>query len=626
VLVSSNPPAGGGLASPPTAITLTFSEEPEPSLATIRLTGPTGAPIEIEPPVRLPSDARSLSARVPELARGIYAVEWRVVSRVDGHPTAGSFSFGVGTTPEQAEITRSSELTETPSTSPMEIAARFLLLAGVVALLGATCAGAANFAGPDRGVRLAAAAWVASVIGLGLLTVAQHASTAVGFGDFLDTYAGRAALGRSIGLGIIGLALLDARRASETFARVALACAALTAAALIGVHVAAGHAAVSSGLTQWATVAGQWAHFVAAGVWIGGLAALLLGTRGAPTRDKAAAVRRFSAAAAVALAVVVATGVARGAVALGSWDDLVSTAYGRVVLAKVLLVVGIGLLAWRNRRRSVPVAEASLGPLRRVSTAELGLAVLAIGAAALLGSLSPPVEVDRLGLSVEGRDPTGSVDARLETEWAVAGPNRFELHLEDDRTGDPLDADRVTLRFVAPDDPGVPASTLPLERSDDARTWVGAGGNLEFPGRWLVSAVAERAARSRVVPLELEIEGPPLFLSVDAFPGQPRRYSVQLSDNSFIRFTVDPVRKARQQVTVEFFHFFGEPRPVEQVVVTAARPDNRTRQLPLRRRSPSSFDGRVALDAGATRFAVIGRTPEGVRLYGEYDLDVVNEQ
>jgi hypothetical protein len=208
----------------------------------------------------------------------------------------------------------------------------------------------------------------------------------------------------------------------------------------------------------------------------------------------------------------------------------------------------------------------------------------------------------------------------------VAGPNRFELHLEDDRTGDPLDADRVTLRFVAPDDPGVPASTLPLERSDDARTWVGAGGNLEFPGRWLVSAVAERAARSRVVPLELEIEGPPLFLSVDAFPGQPRRYSVQLSDNSFIRFTVDPVRKARQQVTVEFFHFFGEPRPVEQVVVTAARPDNRTRQLPLRRRSPSSFDGRVALDAGATRFAVIGRTPEGVRLYGEYDLDVVNEQ
>ena len=80
---------------------------------------------------------------------------------------------------------------------------------------------------------------------------------------------------------------------------------------------------------------GQWSHIVAAGVWLGGLAALLLGMRGAPSADKAAAVRRFSRFAAVALAVVVVTGVGRSVHALSSWDALVSSGYGQAILVKV---------------------------------------------------------------------------------------------------------------------------------------------------------------------------------------------------------------------------------------------------------------------------------------------------
>ncbi len=84
-----------------------------------------------------------------------------------------------------------------------------------------------------------------------------------------------------------------------------------------------------------------------------------------------------------------------------------------------------------------------------------------------------------------------------------------------------------------------------------------------------------------MVPLQLHIAGPPLFRSVDAFPGQPVRYSVQLADNSFIRLTAEPVRHRRQRMTVEFFEYFSESRPISQMTLTATGADGTTRQLPV---------------------------------------------
>ena len=111
-----------------------------------------------------------------------------------------------------------------------------------------------------------------------------------------------------------------------------------------------------------------------------------------------------------------------------------------------------------------------------------------------------------------------------------------------------------------------------------------------------------------MVPLELDIEGPPLFLSVDAFPGMPVRYSVQLADNSFIRLTVEPAPSGRQRVTVEFFEYFSDRRPVRQLTLTATGADQTTRQLPVRRQSSSSFVSDADLAPGPTQIAVIGRT------------------
>ena len=79
--------------------------------------------------------------------------------------------------------------------------------------------------------------------------------------------------------------------------------------AAMAVHVDAGHAAAGASRST-VRIAEQWAHFAAVGIWLGGLLALLVGLRGAPSSAKAAAVRRFSTIAAFALVVVVGTGVA----------------------------------------------------------------------------------------------------------------------------------------------------------------------------------------------------------------------------------------------------------------------------------------------------------------------------
>ncbi len=605
-------------------MTLTFSEEPDPSLATIKLTGPRGAPVGTGSPMAVPGDPRSLAVRVPTLAKGVYAVNWRVVSRIDGHPTGSTFFFGVGVTPEQAQLATAATASNTPAASPMEILGRFLFLAGVVMLLGAACAGAGGFGGERRGLPVAAVAWPVTAIGLLVLAIAQRSSAAVGFADFLDTYAGRAVQGRRArarrrGRGPVGRpgrSIRD-RREGRALDR---------GRGVRGDDRRARFRGARGDILRRDSMDDERGPVVT-----------LRGRRSLDRRPGRAGHRHSRCAVRIqgdlGPAVLPGScnrigsgrpdrGRARSLVALGSWDELVSTGYGQVILAKVALVGVIGLLALRNRLRSVPAAATNLNPLRRVSAGELTVAGVAIVAAAVLGALSPPVDVPPLGLAVNGTDASGAVEAHLVTQWAVPGPNRFDVRLDDRATGRALDATRVDLRFVPLDDPGIPASTLRLKRGTESGSWFGSGTNLAFPGRWRVSAVAGSAAESRVVPLELYVNGPPLFLSVDAFPGQPVRYSVQLADNGFIRLTVEPAGGARQRITVEFFDYFSEKRPVNQLVLTAKSPDEPTRQLPVRRRDASSFVSRARLAPGRTRIDVIARTADGTRLYGTYTVDV----
>src|ERR1700709_1614221 len=92
-LLSTDPPSGAHLATPPTKITLTFAEGVSLVDHGIRLLGKDAAKQAIGDPRE-----SGTTVTVPiagRLADGAYVLIYRVVS-ADTHPVAGSVSFTVG--------------------------------------------------------------------------------------------------------------------------------------------------------------------------------------------------------------------------------------------------------------------------------------------------------------------------------------------------------------------------------------------------------------------------------------------------------------------------------------------------------------------------------------------------
>src|SRR5690242_2390682 len=94
MLLSAEPAADSVVATSPTRIRLLFSEQIEPSLATMVLIHSDGR-IERLDVASDPHDVDAIVAPVRGLAAGGYRVSWRVVS-ADGHPVGGSLLFWVG--------------------------------------------------------------------------------------------------------------------------------------------------------------------------------------------------------------------------------------------------------------------------------------------------------------------------------------------------------------------------------------------------------------------------------------------------------------------------------------------------------------------------------------------------
>ena len=452
---STDPAEGATLGDTPTYVQLSFSERPEASLSTIRVADPGGAAYQIDRPEYVPGDPLSIRIRVRPLARGVYVVNWRAVSAVDGHATNGAYAFGVRVDPAGTATTGSAT---TSAAAGFEAIARLILIAGLVILFGAASATVARFGG-SRDVLFATAGCALATIGVVLLAAAQQQNASASFADLLRTPVGRALIWRAVAIAAAALALLLARVAPH-MRRAAMLVVAFGALAAMLTHVAAGHAAAGGSLMLAGNLAAQWAHFAAVGIWIGGLAALLAGIRGAPSVEKTAAVRRFSTIAAVALLIVVSTGIVRALAEVASWDELIASGYGRALLAKMVLLGIIAALGAINRWRSVPVAITDLGPLRRTASAELVLASGALAAAALLGTLAPPSSARSIGLTVSGVDFGTTVRVHLTTGSEQPGPNRFILSAVDYDAKTPVRAKRVSLMFTPLDDPGVSASVV----------------------------------------------------------------------------------------------------------------------------------------------------------------------
>jgi copper transport protein len=614
----SSPIEGVALGDTPSTIQLTFWERPETALSAIHVIDTSGATYDIGRPTPVQGDPLTLSVSVRPLGTGVYTVNWRVVSAVDGHSSAGTYAFGVRASPSGRAATNTS-----PPASRFEMTARGALLIGLVVVLGAASAEAGRFGG-GHSLTLAAYGWLLSIIGVVLLAAAQTRNADAAVADWLKTSVGRMLVWRLAAIVAAGAALaayLGTRWTRPRIRLVAVVILALSTLAAIAVHVAAGHAA--SG--RWhpaTTIVVQWAHFVASGIWLGGLAALLLGVRGTASDIKAASVRRFSTIAAAGLVVVASTGIWRAVNELASWDDLTTTAYGVAVLAKAALLFVIAALGALNRWRSVVKADTDLRPLRRLASGELVLAGGALVAAAMLGALPPPAAAELVaGISASGADFATTVRVSLSAVSDQPGPNRFVARIVDYDSKQPVRGARVSLRFLPLDDPGVPTTSLTLVPGpDDA--YAGSGPNLVFDGRWRITALVERDRGSAEVPMAVEVRTLPQLVSIERDPGQAPMYTVEVKQMGHMRFSPDPERPGPSKLRVTCFNGIFEDRVIDGIVVTAGDGHGAVRQLPVRRLDRSRFVADVDLQPGLNRIAAVARTVDGGRMRAVIDIAV----
>jgi putative copper resistance protein D len=184
----------------------------------------------------------------------------------------------------------------------------------------------------------------------------------------------------------------------------------IATAALGGVATASmawmGHGAATEGLAGGVHLLADLAHLAAAAVWVGALA-FLVGLASDRRRDADrtavfhAALAGFSGVGSALVAVLVASGLVNGWFLVGpwGWSALAATAYGRLLLFKLVLFAVMIALAAANRFRLTPALRTALADptrtdsavvaLRRSLQLELGVALAVVALVAWLGRLAP---------------------------------------------------------------------------------------------------------------------------------------------------------------------------------------------------------------------------------------------
>ena len=209
-----------------------------------------------------------------------------------------------------------------------------------------------------------------------------------------------------------------------------------------------GHAASAD--VVWVAVFSHWLHLLGATAWAGGLAGLVLVAR----REPDAVVKpawRFSRLAGWAFAGVALTGVVNTALHVDDVAQLGSTTWGRLAVAKAVLLVVLGIFGWWHRKRSLPLLRA--GETRRATFQRLAgveLVVMA-GAFALATTMASGMPADvEAALAVQS--PTvalhdGTVNLTLDP--ARRGQNEVHLYVFGP-AGGPREVDDASVQLEGP--------------------------------------------------------------------------------------------------------------------------------------------------------------------------------
>lgn len=142
-------------------------------------------------------------------------------------------------------------------------------------------------------------------------------------------------------------------------------------------------------------------HLLGAGIWLGTLAILLalvlpILRSGAPVVATARMVQRYSIYARTGVILIVVTGVIEAVVYARSWHLFITATWGRLLIAKVIVMLGVLALGGYNWRVVTPALErgdeASIPRLERAIRIELLLGLVLLCITAFLVATALPGE------------------------------------------------------------------------------------------------------------------------------------------------------------------------------------------------------------------------------------------
>lgn len=579
--VESNPSDGAVLTAAPKVVELRLSERVLARFSTAQLLDGSGHVMAgIEIPITQP-EPNLLVFTLPKLSDGAYTLFWTAFSKDDGHFSKGLLLFGVGSSANLASAARP-EIDRWPA--PFEVAVRWLnlgllvMLVGAIGITGLVLDGRPGLTSVPglllQTARTRVCAWSvgcacsAFVVGAAVLLAEAAALVATQPAEASlwqpawqivhETRWGALWLIRqALLLAVIGVVLLLYRRArtATTTGRSAqrhwrdkpwLAAATLSLG-LVTIQALTGHAA-SVGDQVGLAVAADALHLLAASLWVGGIFALaygLLPLMRTGSAEFTTLAREgwgaFSRLAALAVAVLFATGFYAVGRQVASLDALITAFYGLSILAKVALVLAMGAIGLLNAallhpgrmpativrlagrvRRRVPIVLAHLPRLIR---ADMSLALLVLALTAAITASPPPLGAE-FNIAPENvrQQQSRVIDDLTVTLLAKPGrpgQNLLTVFAASSRRPAPAEIIRVILRFTFQGrDLGRISSTA--EAVEPGR-YIVAGRQLSVAGQWRIDVVIRRRGiPDTIVPFEW-IVPPTAALSPTILSKQPIR-------------------------------------------------------------------------------------------------------
>lgn len=248
----------------------------------------------------------------------------------------------------------------------------------------------------------AGVAWTLSAVAVLVLSYSDIAGQAIS-GDpeftrslvyfMTDIETGRAWLAVVIIAAVVTTALFGVRSRAALALTLVLSLVGLAPAALIG------HSSSSS--DHEGAINSLGLHLVGVSAWLGGIIVLtllsgMLSAPGGKADITEPTLRRFSAVAGFAFALVFASGVINASIRVGSWADLFGSTYGQLIVAKASATLVLGGVGFMHRRWVIPQLGAPGSGLsaRRVLWQLVLVELLVMGAtsgiAVALGRSAPP--------------------------------------------------------------------------------------------------------------------------------------------------------------------------------------------------------------------------------------------